>query len=39
MVERLLEFRDLGLQHVITPLTSDPRQLELIAERILPRLR
>lgn len=40
MAERLLELQALGLQHVLlTPLTSDPRQLDLIAERILPRLR
>jgi probable F420-dependent oxidoreductase len=40
MVERLLALRALGLQHILlTPLTSDPRQLDLIAERILPRLR
>jgi probable F420-dependent oxidoreductase len=39
MVERLLELKALGLQHlVLTPLTSDLRQLDLIADRILPRL-
>jgi len=40
MLRRLRELAEIGLEHIVlTPLTSDPRQLDLIAERLLPHVR